>query len=324
MEVNMVYLLFIIGIALLIKGADWLVDGSSSIAKKLGIPALVIGLTIVAFGTSMPELIVSLLAALKGEADVAFGNIVGSNNANLLLILGIAALIYPLKVKRSTIWKEVPFSLLAALVLLVISNDFRIDGFEIFSLTRVDGIILIAFFVIFLYYIVELARRSHSKIKKGELVIETRSTGKNFLMILIGIAALFLGGRWVVDGAVTIASIFNVSDFLIATTIIAVGTSLPELVTSVVAARKGQADMAVGNVVGSNIFNILWILGISAFIAPIGIPPAINMDLLFLVAGTILLFVFLFLGQRHKIQRYQGALLLLGYAAYLTFVILRG
>ena len=324
MEVNMVYLLFIIGIALLIKGADWLVDGSSSIAKKLGIPALVIGLTIVAFGTSMPELIVSLLAALKGEADVAFGNIVGSNNANLLLILGIAALIYPLKVKRSTIWKEVPFSLLAALVLLVISNDFRIDGFEIFSLTRVDGIILIAFFVIFLYYIVELARRSHSKIKKGELVIETRSTGKNFLMILIGIAALFLGGRWVVDGAVTIASIFNVSDFLIATTIIAVGTSLPELVTSVVAARKGQADMAVGNVVGSNIFNIFWILGISAFIAPIGIPPAINMDLLFLVAGTILLFVFLFLGQRHKIQRYQGALLLLGYAAYLTFVILRG
>lgn len=320
----MTYVLFTIGIVLLIKGADWLVDGASSLAKKLGVPALVIGLTIVAFGTSMPELIVSLLGAFSGETGVAFGNVIGSNIANLLLILGIAALISPPKLQNSTIWKEIPFSLLAAFVLLIIANDLLIDGIDIASLTRVDGIILILFFVIFIYYVFEVARSKRNKNKKSELEIEPRNLTKIAVLIIAGVVGLFLGGRWTVDGAVSIAQALGVSDFLIAATVVAVGTSLPELVTSIRAAFKKNFDMAVGNVVGSNIFNVFWILGATALVAPIEIPTAINFDIIFLALITLLFFLFMFVGERHRLDRWQAILFLLLYGGYLAFIIARG
>ncbi len=320
----MTYLLFIVGITLLIKGADWLVNGSSSIAKRFGIPTLIIGLTIVAFGTSMPELIVSIMAALEGKTDVAFGNVVGSNMANILLILGAAAVIYPLRVKRSTIWKEVPFSLLAALVLLIISNDLLIDELQIFSLTRVDGLVLLTFFAVFLYYIVEVARSQRSKVAAKEVGAERQPMWRSLVLILVGIIGLWLGGMWVVDGASLIAVSLGASPYLIAATIVAVGTSLPELVTSVTAALKKDTDLAVGNVVGSNIFNIFWILGITSLIEPVEIPSAINTDVIFLLLVTGLLFFFMFIGTRHKLTRGQGALFLVLYAAYISFIIFRG
>lgn len=320
----MTYVLFGIGIILLVKGANWLVDGASSLAKKLGVPTLVIGLTVVAFGTSMPELIVSLLGAFGGEADVAFGNVVGSNIANLLLILGAAALIRPPKLQVSTIWKEIPFSLLAAFVLLIIANDLLIDGINISSLTRVDGLVLLLFFLIFIYYVFGAARAKRNNLKKGKLVIERRSLATIITLVAGGAFALFLGGRWTVDGAVAVARSLGVSDFLIAATVVAVGTSLPELVTSVKATLKNNFDLAVGNVVGSNIFNIFWILGATALVAPIKIPPAINFDIIFLALITLLFFLFMFVGERHKLDRWQATLFLLLYAGYLAFIIGRG
>lgn len=321
----MTYFLFALGIVLLIKGADFLVDGSSSLAKRFGIPTLIIGLTIVAFGTSMPELIVSLLAAIDGKTDVAFGNIVGSNLANILLILGAAAIIYPLKVKRSTIWKEIPFSLLAAFVLLIISNDLLIDELSIFTLTRVDGLILITFFAIFIYYIVEVARSQRSHVKSSQVHAKVSSPQwKSIIYILGGIVGLWLGGTWVVNGAVLIAESLGASQYLIAATIVAVGTSLPELVTSVSAALKKDTDLAVGNVVGSNIFNIFWILGVTSLVKPVEIPAAINMDILYLLFITSLLFIFMFVGARHRLSRFQGAFFIALYFGYITFIIARG
>lgn len=309
-------LLFIVGIGLLLKGADFLVDGASSLAKKYSVPTLVIGLTVVAFGTSVPELVVNILAAARGASDVAFGNIIGSNLINILLILGITAVVRPLRVQHSTVWKEIPFALLAVLVLLAFANLEVLDQLTVQSLLRAEGIVLLLFFVVFLYYVFARAQHTGEQVEDRRLAIHQRSSSAVTLMILGGLAALFVGGKWVVDGAVALATAVGMSEYVISLTIVALGTSLPELVTSVVAARKGDSDLAVGNVVGSNIFNVFWILGVTAIIAPVRFPAHATFDLLVLAGATLLLFFALFTGTRHRVDRWQGWVFLVLLATY--------
>lgn len=318
------YILFVVGIGLLLKGADWLVDGSSSLAKRLGIPSLVIGLTVVAFGTSTPELVVNLVAAFKGSGEIALGNIVGSNIANIMLILGLTAGITALKVQKSTVWKEIPFSLLAAMTVLIFVSTPLLDHDPVTTITRSRGLILLLFFLIFLLYVIEMALSKRKEFLESKSVEIHKHTGTQIsLMIAGGLAALYFGGRWTVDGAVAVAKAFGLSEYVISLTIIAIGTSLPELITSIVAARKGDADLAVGNIVGSNIFNIFWILGITAVIHPISIPAFANIDLMVLVAATVLLFMFFFIGKRHEMERWQGWAFVILYVAYLAHLIAR-
>lgn len=319
-----VYILFILGIILLIKGADWLVDGASSLAKKLGVSTLVIGLTVVAFGTSMPELIVNIMAAINNASGVAFGNIIGSNISNILLVLGATALIYNLKIKKTIIKKGIPFAFLSVIVLLVLAN--KKSGF----ITRLDGIIMLLFFAIFLYYTYEIftssknrrAKRAEKKSKKIE--IQKHSNLIISLMLIGGLIALYFGGIWTVKGAVFIAKQFGLSQFLISATIIAIGTSLPELITSITAALRKDADMAIGNIIGSNIFNILWVLGITSIISPIAIPSFIIIDIIILAVITLLLFSFMFFGKKEELEKHQGILFILLYLAYIIFIVLRG
>ncbi len=230
------YLLLPIAFVFLIKGADLLVDGASSIAKRFGIPSIVIGLTIVAFGTSSPELIVSVLASVRGSTDIAIANILGSNIANILLILGISAAIFPLAVKKQTTWKEIPFSLLAVLLVALMANDALIDGGSFSGLTRIDGFALLSFFVIFLYYIFGISKAESADLE--EPAIRRYSLSRSWMMVFAGLLGLSVGGKWVVDSAVGIASALGASEALIGLTIVAIGTSLPELATSAVAAYK--------------------------------------------------------------------------------------
>lgn len=316
----MTALILIIGFILLIKGADFLVTGSSALAKRIGVSDLVIGLTVVAFGTSMPELLVNIFASAQGNTEIAIGNVIGSNIFNILLILGVSALIYPLAVTKGTVWKEIPFSLLAAFVLGFLSNDILFDQAEYSVLTRVDGFVFLSFFVIFLYYITSIA-----KVENGE----QQQSGKEGLvkssvMVIGGFVALIFGGKMVVDGAVKIASLLGVSQSLIGLTIVAAGTSLPELATSAVAAYRKNADIAVGNIVGSNIFNVFFILGVSALIKPLPICGSINSDIFVLVGSTVLLFFFMFTGKRRMIDRWEGGLFILCYIAYTIFLIKKG
>ena len=315
----LVYFLFVAGFFLLIKGADWLVDGASSVAKKLKVSDIVIGLTVVSFGTSAPELIVNVFASIKGSSDLAIANIVGSNISNTLLILGVAAVIFPLTVKRGTVYKEIPFNLLAVAVLWFLVNDQLIDKLPFNSISRIDGAILLSFFIIFLYYSFGIAKAEG----KGEKVKEHK-TLTSIAMILGGIIGLAIGGEWIVKGAIAMASQFGMSEALIGLTIVAIGTSLPELAASAVAAYKKNSDIAIGNVAGSNIFNVFWILGISAFIRPLDFSTKMNTDIYFLMAITIVLFAFMFIGKKNVLQRSQGFIFLFVYAAYITFLIIRG
>lgn len=316
------YFLLIVGLIVLIKGADYLIDGSSSLAKKLKIPTLVIGLTIVAFGTSAPELMVNVFASLAGNGDIAFGNIIGSNMANILLILGLSALITQMKIQDSTIWKEIPLAFLSVLVLFIFSNVMLLDKIDIKYLTRSEGLILILFFLIFLSYVYSLAVNSKLN-HKDDVKIKNLSSAKIFLYLIGGIIALYFGGQWTIEGATMIAKNFGISDFLIASTIIAVGTSLPELVTSIKAAMRQDIDIAVGNVVGSNIFNVLFILGITAVINPVKFPAFIVFDLSMLLIATGLLFAFIFVGKRYYLTKSEGIIFLALYLAYLAIIILR-
>jgi len=317
-----IYILFIIGFFFLIKGASFLVDGASSLAKKLKIPELVVGLTIVAFGTSMPEFTVNLFASLAHNSDIALGNILGSNIANTLLILGISAIIFPLTVKKSTTWKEIPLSLLAALLVGILGNDFLINGDSITGLSRIDGIVLIVFFIIFLYYIFELTKNSQKE-ASTEVKIKEYNVSKSIFLIIIGLIGLFFGGRWIVNGAIQVATLLGVSQSVIGLTIVALGTSLPELAASAVAAYKKRPDIAVGNVVGSNIFNIFWILGLSAVISPLPFKDTTNIDVLVTMLASLLLFASLFIGKRRVIQKWQGILFILLYITYVVFIIVQ-
>ncbi len=325
-------LFLVVGLALLVKGADWLVDGASSLAKRIGISDLSIGLTVVAFGTSMPELVVNITSSLSGATDIAIGNVVGSNTANILLILGVAALITNISVQTSTVWKEIPFALLASVVLYFMANDALLDG-GIAELTRSEGLVLISFFFIFLWYIAGMRKADPPGQDEG---VRIRGFWASCGFVVAGLTLLVGGGKLTVDGAVTIAKALGVSQALIGFTIVAVGTSLPEFATSVVAARKGRADIAVGNIVGSNIFNIFWILGVSAVIAPLPFQPAMNVDLLVTVGATVMLFFAVHTGfihkrlffwkqkENHVIERIDGVLMLLAYGAYIAFLTWRG
>lgn len=312
------YILFVVGFYILIKGADLLVDGSSSIARKLNISNIVIGLTIVAFGTSAPEFIVNIFASAKGNTEIAIGNILGSNIANILLILGIASIIYPISAKKNTVLKEIPFSLLAALLVAITANDVLIDGNPASVITRIDGLVFLSFFIIFLYYSFSITK---SDTDINEPPVKELSYIKAVGYILVGLTGLVLGGNWIVEGAVKIAESFSVSQSLIGLTVVAVGTSLPELATSAVAAYKKQSDIAIGNVVGSNIFNVFWILGASAVIRPLPFNTNSNIDIFVNILASVILFFAMYVGKKHVLERWQGVLLVLFYIGYIAFLI---
>jgi cation:H+ antiporter len=318
-------LLMAAGFVLLVQGAKWLVDGASALAKRLRVSDLMVGLTVVAFGTSMPELTVNVISAVEGNPAIAIGNVLGSNIANILLILGISAMIFPLEVQKGTVWKEIPFSLLAALVLGVAANDIFLSGGEKNILSAGDGLIFLFFFLIFMVYIFETAKSQRSvSPRTDEAKIKILTPGKSALYIFLGLVGLFFGGEWTVKGAVYLASLFRVSQSLVGLTIVAVGTSLPELVTSVVAALKKNPEIAVGNVVGSNIFNIFLILGITPLVKPLEFSPASNMDIGMTVLASALLFLWAFTGKKRKIDRWEGGIFTALYAAYMAVLILRG
>jgi len=311
-------LLLLLGFAILIKGADFLVNGASSIAKKNGISNLAIGLTVVAFGTSLPELIVSLFAAIDGKNDASFGNVIGSNIFNLLFILGISGIIYPLTVQRNTVKYEVPLSLLAALILFAVVNDNMLLGSDTNILGRFDSVILLIFFALFLYYIYQTMSNA-PETEEGEpikLYSNALSTG----MIILGLAFLIGGGKLVVDNAIEIAHYFDLSERFIGLTILAAGTSLPELATSAVAAYRKNTDIAIGNVVGSNIFNVFFILGITGLVHPIQYNTIMNMDLYILCGSTLLLMVFMFTLNTRKLDRWEAVIMLVLYIAYTLFL----
>lgn len=315
------YVLFIIGFVLLIKGADLLVDGASSIAARLNVSDLVIGLTVVAFGTSTPELFVNIIASAKGNTDIAIGNVLGSNIANIFLILGVSSIIYPLSVTKGTVWKEIPFSLLAALVLGFMANDRLIDKGDVSFLTRIDGLILLSFFTIFLYYSYGIAREIEGMAQHVRM--EIKGMAKSLLLIGGGLAGLTLGGKWIVDGAIVITKNFGMSESLIGLTIVAVGTSLPELATSAMAAYRRNAEIAVGNVVGSNIFNVFFVLGISSIIKPLPFQIKNNLDIGAVCLSSLLLFLFMFTGKKRSLDRWEGAVFLVLYTAYVVFLVFK-
>lgn len=318
----MEYLLFIVGFFLLIGGAEWLVEGSTKLANKLGVSSLIVGLTIVAFGTSLPELIVSLFSINSDATGLAVGNILGSNIANTLLILGIIAVITPVYVHRVVVWREVLFNILASvmLLLLVIGSIF-LGNEQFVGLTRLDGIILTSYFILFMVYAFRKNRLSHIS---AELKKHKQKTAHPVFLttqIVAGSLGLLVGGKWIVDGAIELSATLGISEGFIGLTIVAVGTSLPELAASVAAIRKNNIDIALGNVVGSNLFNILWVLGITAIIYPIEFDAVqvINTGLVALVSVT--LFGLLTMGKhRHQLSRFEGVMLLSFYAIYLGII----
>ncbi|MDD2745262.1 MAG: calcium/sodium antiporter, partial [Candidatus Gracilibacteria bacterium] len=296
------------------------VSGASALGLRANIPPLVIGLTIVAFGTSSPELAVNVFAAIEGKTDLAIGNILGSNIANILLILGVTAIVYPVTAKGSTIWKEIPFALLGALVLGIMANDILLDGSTISQISRSDSIVLLGFFIIFLYYVFGISKIKEVKTADDESIAEM-SLLKSISFTIIGLVGLVLGGKFIVDGAVELAKNLGLSEAVIGLTVVAIGTSLPELATSIVAAFKKQSDIAIGNVVGSNIFNIFAILGISGIITPIKVQSSGNIDIGMTILASIVLFVFLFFGKKHQITRGKGILMVSMYVGYLGYLL---
>ena len=311
------FLFLVGGFALLLSGGHFLVEGAAALAKRLRVSDRAIGLTVVAFGTSAPELLVNIIAAIKKSPDLAIGNILGSNIANILLILGASSLVYPLTIHLGTVWKEIPFSLLAVIVLFFMANDGLLDGLPS-MISRSDGLVLLSFFAIFLFYAFGLDRR-----EEIDYQVKPPPWGVALLMTTGGIIGLGLGGNMVVDGARGLVILLGVSQAFIGLTIVALGTSLPELVTSVVAAFKKKTEIAVGNVVGSNIFNIFWILGITASVSPIPFRASLNLDIGMVILATLALFVGLFLGRTHELDRKKGFLFLCMYFTYLAILALR-
>ncbi len=308
-------ILLILGFLLLIKGADWLVDGSSALARKYNVSELAIGLTVVAFGTSMPELVVNSFAAYQSHPDIAFGNIIGSNIFNLFAILGITGLIAPLTVQSGTVWREIPLSLLAAVVLFLLANSIFSDTAV---LSRPDAMILLLLFAFFLWYVFRQMKSEYLPDGKEHKVFTNL---RIWLFIILGLACLVAGGRFVATSSVKIAEAMGVSQTVIGLTIVAIGTSLPELATSAVAAVKKSNDIAVGNIIGSNIFNIFFILGISALIRPLNYNPEFNKNLYLLGFGTILLFIAMFSGKKKRLDRWEAAILLAIYIGYTIYLI---
>ena len=316
MVVNVV--LILVGFVLLIKGADLLVDGSSAIAKKLRISEIVIGLTIVSIGTSMPELFVSTSSALQGSSDISIGNVIGSNICNLLLILGLSSIIHPVKFHKETKMIDNPMSIILTIIFLVMCNINQ-------DINRVEGIILLVLFSAFLMYTVIMGKKSQSE-EIIEISLEDSkkiNVLKNVMLIILGIVGLKVGGDFVVENAKTIATALNISEKIIGLTIVAIGTSLPELVTSVTAAIKGDSDIAIGNIVGSNIFNLLFIIGLSAVITPITYNVSYNFDMIFLFIAMILMCIFPFVKPKDIMSRTNGAIFTIIYIIYMLILIFK-
>lgn len=312
MQIALQVLLLVVGFAMLIKGADWFVEGASKIADKFGIPQLVIGLTIVAMGTSAPEAAVSITSAIKGSAGITIGNVVGSNIMNVLVILGITAVIRAIAVQKSTIRYEIPFTIVITVVLAVLGlTDNRIS--------RLDGVILWTLFIVYLLYLLRMAKKGQDVIEDVPELSEKDTPLRMILMVLIGGALIVWGADITVDAATELAKIFGMSDRLIGLTIVALGTSLPELVTSVTAAIKGKADIAVGNIVGSNVFNILFVVGTTALITPVTYSASFMVDSIVAAATMVLLLICVL--PKKKLGRAGGLVMLAGYAAYFIYLI---
>lgn len=329
MEIFLALILLAFGIFLLIKGADFLVDGASSIGKKMNISPIVIGLTIVSFGTSAPELLISLVSAVSGETELAFSNLIGSNIANILLILGASAIVYPLVVNKNTVWKEIPMSFLATLIVGILAFQIYLDekqfaaidfgGPEIVgSISFAGGLILFSFFVIFMYYTFGIAKEEEDD---SEEEIKERSIPISVGYVMGGLVALAFGSQFTVDNASKLATILGVSQSLIGLTIVAIGTSLPELVTSVNASLKKRTDIAVGNVMGSNIFNLFLIFGITALIEPIPVSGKDSLQLVALFITNILLFFLLFVFDRKKLGKFEGTVMLITYFGIILYFV---
>lgn len=315
------YILLIIGFVLLIKGADYFVEGASNIAVKLNVSPLLVGLTIVALGTSSPEATVAILAALEGSPGVVLGNVIGSNIVNITVVIGLTALIAPLTVQSETVRKEIPFAMLAAIVLMILMADVALQGAGANIINRGDGIIILLFFSVFLYYVFEMARKNRSSTVEKVDADTGESWLKNILFTIGGLIAIIIGGEMVVSSATEIALSLGMSEALVGLTIVAIGTSLPEIMTSVTAALKGKGDMAIGNVVGSNIFNIFFVTGTASTVAPIAAESKLFFDGWVMVGLTVLLLIF---SRTHfKIGRREGAVLLLAYITYLVYIIIR-
>lgn len=304
-----IYVSLIFGFALLIKGADFLVDGATSLAKRFRVSDFVIGLTIVAFGTSAPELFVNIVSSVQGQVGIAIGNVMGSNIANILLVLGLCAVIAPVTLSRSSVWKEVPLCLFVAVLFSLLANIG-------FGLSRGDGFLLLAFFVTFMIYSFKASMQVEVDESEKHLPL-AQAVG----LIVIGLMSLSWGGKLIVDSASQIALKFGMSEITIGLTIVAIGTTLPEAVTSVVALLKGKSEIAIGNVLGSNIFNVLFVLGLSAVIRPLPFQVQDNVSIVVMVGASLLLFVMMFTGKKHVLDRWEGGLFLMIYVGYLIQVL---
>lgn len=311
MEIIIQFALLVIGFVLLMKGADWFVEGASKLADRFGIPQLVIGLTIVAMGTSLPEAAVSITSAIKGSAEITIGNVVGSNIMNVLVILGLTAVICPIRVQKSTVKYEIPFTIGITVLLAVLGLTDNVVG-------RPEGVVLWAFMILYLLYLLKMA-------KSGAPQEEVPEAGKKdtilkmLLMVVVGAVMIVFGSDVTVDAATELATIFGMSERFIGLTIVAFGTSLPELVTSVTAALKGKTDIAVGNIVGSNIFNILFVVGTTALITPVVYSAGFFVDSIMAIAAVVLLLVCVL--RRCELTRVGGAVMLIGYAAYFVYLM---
>ncbi|KJS19852.1 MAG: sodium:proton exchanger [Clostridiaceae bacterium BRH_c20a] len=315
------YLVLIIGFALLIKGADLFVDGSSKIASLLKVPSILIGLTIVAFGTSSPEATVSIMAAINGNVEVTLGNVIGSNIFNITLVIGLTAFLTPLKVESETIRKEIPFTLLASIALLILLSDTSLQFTNDNLITPGDGLIFLLFFLIFMYYIFEVARSSRDNGASTDYRADRVTWIKYIFYTLLGLSAIIYGGNLVVKSSTKIAYSLGMSETLVGLTIVAIGTSLPELITSITAAIKRQSEIALGNIIGSNIFNILFVLGISSVISPLKVDNKIFFDIILMIFLTLVLLVF---SRTHfKVAKFEGIILALAYLLYLVYIISR-
>lgn len=326
-DIHMIeYVYLTAGLILLIQGADWLLEGAASLAKKLNIHKFIIGLTIVAFGTSLPELFISILGASSDNGSIILGTLFGSNIANILLILGITALIMPFPLHHNTIWKEIPYSFLTFVVVLLLSHK-AIFGMQN-MLTSIDGMILLLMFVLFVYYAADLIRERHEeKIETKEEIELAEPKFKNSYMMLgaigLGIIAMYSGGMMTVDNAILVAANLGISQYFISATVLAIGTSLPELFVAIRAAFRREIDLAVGNIIGSNIFNTVFILGIAAIIRPIQTPSIMMSDILLMMTATLMLFIAMFIGKKNMLKRWQGIIFLVGYFSYIAYIIVR-
>ncbi len=322
MLLNIFFLL--LGLGLILVGANALTDGASAMARRWGVSDLVIGLTVVAFGTSAPELAISIISAVNGSPAMAIGNVVGSNIFNVLMIIGVTAIFAPIKIQRSIMTNEIPLVILSALVLLTMGNGPLLDGAPRPMITRADGIILLFFFIIFMRYTFSQAKSDTAPASEPENApVKAMPLWKALIWVIGGLAGLVYGGDRFVAGASGIASAFGVSDAIIGLTIVAAGTSLPELATSVTAALKGKSGMAVGNVIGSNIFNIFLVLGATATIRPLDFGGIGNLDLLVLTGACVLFWLFGWFFKQRTITRIEGIALTLCYLAYILVLILQ-